>query len=1015
MNTLLVRVRGRLGATFVCVVVVVGLLGAPRAHAALNDIYWIQTGSGGAGNWTDTGFWSIDQVSPAGIFPTNSVVDQWNVFIDNALANASPVTLDTFPAISGLNISVGDSIDIPTGGSLTLDGNAIGGTAMVTNNGTILLNDTLPGFAVVTITGPVSVSGTGSIVFNGLDDNLINGVGTLTNGAGHTITTSGTSTFDSELQAATTNNGIIQADAGLLELSSSAKTNNATLRAITGGTLKLAATINNGAGTITAGAGSTVEHNGATINQGILNGDGVHQVRGFGATFVGGGSGLTIGSTVVDMESGAVLTLQNTVTNNGTLRIEDDGFSTAHLRISGNVTLNGGGQVLFSGNDDNNLDSLVATDVITIGSSMTVTTTDETTFESRFRAAFDNLGVVEADQGVLTLTDNNKVNQSVVRAATGGTLRVDDVSIDNSAGTMTADADSVVELIGGTIVGGTLNGAGTFDATSGTSVLDGVGLNIASGTTVRANSNSRLHMKGTIVNNGDLLLNDTFAGTAFLGIDGNVSLTGNGRVVFNSGVDSDNVFEAANPTDVLTIGASQTVTTTASSTLTSQFQAAFDNLGVVEADGGRVDLNLNNKVNKNVITARNGGRLRISGITLDNTAGKLAPAVGSAVELNGATVLGGTIEGAGSVDAVGGTSTLDGLGAEIKTGARLRVNTGATLRVKGNIAVNGQLQMNDTFAGSAFLLIDGGGSAYTLGGSGELVFNVTGDNDMFIQANATGDELVLGTALTLRADSGAAGFLDLPTTVQETFVLDGLVTMRNGSALTLNSNAVMQGSGTLDAFNGSLDASGAIKPGGSFGTMTIHGAVTMNTGNTVQLEIGETPVDPFDVLDLTGTVALGGGLDIVQIAEPTLGAPFLVTPNAVTFNGTTYDQTKITGTGLTDSQTAIAVLYEDGPGGGSAIDSVRLMATYRGDANGSGDVTLIDLDALGVGFGQAGTWQNGDFNYDGQVTLLDLDALGVSFGQSVPTAPASPAVPEPASLALVCVGVLSLTRRRNPT
>ncbi len=1016
-----IRVRAccRYGAMVVCVVLLAGAWGGREARAALNDIYWIQAGAGGAGNWTDTGFWSIDQVSPAGIFPNNSVMDQWNVFIDNGLANASPVTLDTFPSISGLNISAGDSIDIPTGGSLTLNGAAISGTAMVTNDGMILLNDTAPGFAVVTVTGLVSFGGSGSVVFSGNDDNLINGVGALTNEAGHTITTSGVSTFDSKLQATTTNKGVVQADAGMLELSLSSKINQATLRAINGGTLKLATTINNGSGTIVADAGSTVEYNNTTINQGILDGDGVHQVRGFGATFVGGGgTGFTIDNTVVDMESGAVLTLKSTITNNGTLRIDDDGFSTAHLRIDGDVTLNGSGQVLFSGNDDNNLDALTATDVITIGASMTVTTTNETTFESRFRAAFDNLGLVEADQGVLTLSDNDKVNQNTVRATNGGTLIINGVSVDNSAGTVTADANSVVELVGGTIAGGTLNGAGTFDAISGTSVLDGVGLNIASGATVRANTNSRLHMKGTITNNGDLLLNDEGAGTAFLGIDGDVTLNGAGRVVFNAGVDSDNVFEAVTPTDVLTIGASQTVTTTASSTLTSQFQAAFDNLGVVEADGGQVDLNVNNKVNKNVVTARNGGRLRITGITLDNTAGKLAPAAGSAIELNAATVLGGTVEGAGSVDAVGGTSTLDGLGAEIKSGGRLRVNTGASLRIKGNITVTGQLQMNDTGAGSAFLLIDGGGAPYTLGGTGELVFNVTGDNDMFIQANAAGDELVLGTDLTLRADSGAAGFIDLNTTVQEAFVLDGLVTMRNGATMTVANGAAMQGGGTLDAFNGSLDASGTIKPGNSTGTLTVHGGVTMNAGNAVEIELDGTASGEFDVLNMTGAVALGGALNIEQLTEPALGDEFLVTPNAVTFNGTTYDQTQITGTGLTDPQTAIAVLYEDGPGGGTTVDSVRLMATYRGDADGSGSVSLTDLDALGVGFGKPGTWQNGDFNYDGQVGLVDLDFLGVNFGQTVsapsaPGTPTAPAVPEPAGVALLALGGLALLRRRG--
>ncbi len=86
------------------------------------------------------------------------------------------------------------------------------------------------------------------------------------------------------------------------------------------------------------------------------------------------------------------------------------------------------------------------------------------------------------------------------------------------------------------------------------------------------------------------------------------------------------------------------------------------------------------------------------------------------------------------------------------------------------------------------------------------------------------------------------------------------------------------------------------------------------------------------------------------------------------------------------------------------------VALLAGDANADGSVTLVDLNTLGIGFGSPGTWLQGDFNFDGNVTLVDLNALGMNFGQSL--APGAPAVPEPASAALLGVGAAVLLRRR---
>ena len=61
-----------------------------------------------------------------------------------------------------------------------------------------------------------------------------------------------------------------------------------------------------------------------------------------------------------------------------------------------------------------------------------------------------------------------------------------------------------------------------------------------------------------------------------------------------------------------------------------------------------------------------------------------------------------------------------------------------------------------------------------------------------------------------------------------------------------------------------------------------------------------------------------------------------------------------------------------------------------GDADGDGDVDLVDFNVLKGGFGQNGGLTDGDFNRDGAVDLLDFELLETNFG-----AQQGPPVPEP--------------------
>ncbi|MCS7033760.1 MAG: PEP-CTERM sorting domain-containing protein [Phycisphaerae bacterium] len=92
--------------------------------------------------------------------------------------------------------------------------------------------------------------------------------------------------------------------------------------------------------------------------------------------------------------------------------------------------------------------------------------------------------------------------------------------------------------------------------------------------------------------------------------------------------------------------------------------------------------------------------------------------------------------------------------------------------------------------------------------------------------------------------------------------------------------------------------------------------------------------------------------------------------------------------------------------------SVQVRLTRTGDANVDGTANIADFSLLATNFNGSGLWDNGDFNYDGQVNINDFSLLATNFNQSAGDLPRA-AVPEPASLTAVGLGLALLARRRR--
>jgi fibronectin-binding autotransporter adhesin len=319
---------------------------------------------------------------------------------------------------------------------------------------------------------------------------------------------------------------------------------------------------------------------------------------------------------------------------------------------------------------------------------------------------------------------------------------------------------------------------------------------------------------------------------------------------------------------------------------------------------------------------------------------------------------------------------------------------------------------------------------------GTAATNYTENIEVPVQLNSTTNVTVTRSTDVLNITGNISGSGGLTMSGAGTLQLSGSNTYTGGTSVS---------SGTV------LVTTGAALPKGAL-TIT-GGLVQLANGATAGSQSADPPVTaPSSSVNLTslsisgtGQLDIGNNHIIIDYSSPATD-PIASIESMIKsgFNGGSW-----TGSGIISSDAAAnsgsyGIGYADaadpGDPAGLASGEIEIAYTLLGDANLDGKVNGADFTIMATNFNQGDkVWDQGDFNYDGNVNGADFTLLAKNFNQSASqsdvaaddlealdsfaaanginlnaaTTPDVPVVPEPASLGLLTLGLVSTLAHRR--
>jgi autotransporter-associated beta strand protein len=407
----------------------------------------------------------------------------------------------------------------------------------------------------------------------------------------------------------------------------------------------------------------------------------------------------------------------------------------------------------------------------------------------------------------------------------------------SGAGTLTLTGNNTYSG-GTTVAGGLINFNSAANFGRGSIVLNGGGLQWASGTTTDVSSTNGLYISvsgGTLDTNGN---NVTLAGT-IRNIEGAGGLIKQG------------------------LG---TLTLTGNNTYS----------GGTTVNGGLINFSSASNLGSGQIALNGGGLQWASGTTTDvsSTNGLYISVSGGTLDTNGNNVtLAGTIrniEGAGGLIKQGlGTLTLTGnntySGGTTVNGGTLRLGSGGSLASTGALAVNGgtfDLNGHSQTVGA----LSGTGGFIALG-TGTLTAGNSSDTTLASVISGSGGlEKVGSGTLTLTGNNTYTGATNVVagvlTLASSTALGSSVVTVANGASLSSLSGTDITIGNRLSIAGSGLSNTGAINTAGS---ATFTGLVTLTGSSTIVSTYGRLTLGGGVVGDLGGTndLTIGGAGRVV--------------------------------------------------------------------------------------------------------------------------------------------------------